>query len=75
MAGWGKSDFGPTGAYQAIQREVEVPLLSNANCQTALRKTRLGSRFILNNLSFICAGGENGKDACTVTLYIFEINL
>ncbi|KAL9895355.1 inactive CLIP domain-containing serine protease A3-like isoform 1-T1 [Glossina fuscipes fuscipes] len=65
VAGWGKSDFGPTGAYQSIQREVQVPVLSNDNCQTALRKTRLGSRFILNNLSFICAGGEVGKDACT----------
>ena len=29
-----------------------------------LRDTRLGIRFNLNN-SFICAGGELGKDACT----------
>ncbi|XP_055852099.1 phenoloxidase-activating factor 2 isoform X1 [Episyrphus balteatus] len=65
VAGWGKNDFGPSGAYQAIQREVDVPLVTNAACQTALRNTRLGANFILNDASFICAGGENGKDACT----------
>ncbi|XP_037956127.1 phenoloxidase-activating factor 2 [Teleopsis dalmanni] len=65
VAGWGKNDFGPNGAYQAIQREVDVPLIPNANCQTALQNTRLGATFILNNGSFICAGGEAGKDACT----------
>ncbi|XP_073824709.1 inactive CLIP domain-containing serine protease A3 [Musca autumnalis] len=65
VAGWGKNDFGPTGAYQAIQREVDVPLIPNADCQTALRQTRLGASFVLDNASFICAGGEAGKDACT----------
>ncbi|TMW49312.1 hypothetical protein DOY81_005612 [Sarcophaga bullata] len=65
VAGWGKNDFGPTGAYQAIQREVDVPLIPNADCQTALRRTRLGASFVLNNSSFVCAGGEAGKDACT----------
>lgn len=66
VAGWGKNDFGPTGAYQAIQREVDVPLITNVACQAALRNTRLGPTFVLNDSSFICAGGENGKDACTV---------
>ncbi|XP_011188230.1 phenoloxidase-activating factor 2 [Zeugodacus cucurbitae] len=65
VAGWGKNDFGPTGAYQAIQREVDVPLITNAACQTMLRATRLGQTFQLNNSSFICAGGQAGKDACT----------
>ncbi|XP_001359817.4 phenoloxidase-activating factor 2 [Drosophila persimilis] len=65
VAGWGKNDFGPTGAYQAIQRQVDVPLIPNANCQAALRATRLGSSFALSPTSFICAGGEAGKDACT----------
>lgn len=71
VAGWGKNDFGPTGAYQAIQREVDIPVIANGACQTALRATRLGASFVLNNDSFICAGGEAGKDACTVSvLYI-----
>lgn len=68
VAGWGKNDFGPTGAFQAILREVDVPLVTNADCQTALRGTRLGSGFLLNNASFICAGGEAGKDACRVSI-------
>ncbi|EDV92894.1 chymotrypsin-like protease CTRL-1 [Drosophila grimshawi] len=65
VAGWGKNDFGATGAYQAIMRQVDVPLIPNANCQTALQSTRLGPSFVLNPTSFICAGGEAGKDACT----------
>lgn len=65
VSGWGKNDFGQLGQYQAIQREVSVPVLTNLACQTALRNTRLGQSFILNESSFICAGGENGKDACT----------
>lgn len=65
VAGWGKNDFGPTGAYQAIMRQVDVPLIPNANCQAALQATRLGSSFALSSTSFICAGGEAGKDACT----------
>ncbi|XP_036341164.1 chymotrypsin-like protease CTRL-1 isoform X1 [Rhagoletis pomonella] len=65
VAGWGKNDFGPTGAYQAIEREVDVPLITNAACQSLLQATRLGSSFQLNNSSFICAGGQAGKDACT----------
>lgn len=68
VAGWGKNDFGPTGAYQAIQREVDVPLVPNADCQAALRQTRLGATFVLDNASFVCAGGEAGKDACTVSV-------
>ncbi|ALC46428.1 CG13318, partial [Drosophila busckii] len=65
VAGWGKNDFGPTGAYQAIMRQVDVPLIPNANCEAALRATRLGPTFQLSPTSFVCAGGEAGKDACT----------
>ncbi|XP_067638203.1 phenoloxidase-activating factor 2 isoform X2 [Eurosta solidaginis] len=65
VAGWGKNDFGPTGAYQAVERKVDVPLITNAACQTQLRATRLGQPFQLDSSSFICAGGEAGKDACT----------
>lgn len=54
--------------YQSILKEVDVPVLSQADCQTALRNTRLGSLFVLDN-SFMCAGGEAGKDACTVREY------
>ncbi|XP_014478380.1 PREDICTED: trypsin-3-like isoform X2 [Dinoponera quadriceps] len=64
VSGWGKDAFGPNGRYQSILKEVDVPVRSQADCQTALRSTRLGQFFILDN-SFICAGGESGKDACT----------
>uniref|UniRef100_A0A182YG35 Uncharacterized protein n=1 Tax=Anopheles stephensi TaxID=30069 RepID=A0A182YG35_ANOST len=64
VSGWGKNDF-VSGAFQSIPKEVDVPIVSAANCQTALRTTRLGSSFVLDTTSFICAGGELGKDACT----------
>lgn len=44
-------------------KEVSVPLVPHEVCESALRKTRLGQRFRLHN-SFICAGGEPGKDSC-----------
>lgn len=44
-------------------KKIEVPLVNHGRCQTLLRKTRLGKYFILNE-SFLCAGGEEGKDAC-----------
>uniref|UniRef100_A0A182J0I2 Uncharacterized protein n=1 Tax=Anopheles atroparvus TaxID=41427 RepID=A0A182J0I2_ANOAO len=64
VSGWGKNDF-TTGAFQSIPKEVDVPIVATASCQTALRTTRLGPNFVLDSTSFICAGGELGKDACT----------
>lgn len=57
--------------YQNILKEVDVPVLSHDACQTALRKTALSEFFVLDSNS-MCAGGEAGKDACTVReLYIY----
>uniref|UniRef100_A0A182QE06 Peptidase S1 domain-containing protein n=1 Tax=Anopheles farauti TaxID=69004 RepID=A0A182QE06_9DIPT len=64
VSGWGKNDF-VSGAFQSIPKEVDVPIVASSNCQTALRTTRLGGNFVLDTTSFICAGGELGKDACT----------
>lgn len=61
VAGWGRNDFTNTGAYQAIQKEVDVPLVDQNTCQNQLRATRLGSNFALDFTSFVCAGGEPGK--------------
>ncbi|XP_069974721.1 uncharacterized protein [Penaeus vannamei] len=60
--GWGKDAF--NGSYQVILKQVDLPLVDNYACQEKLRKTRLGKYFILDK-SFVCAGGEEGKDACT----------
>ncbi|XP_015379949.1 PREDICTED: uncharacterized protein LOC107173785 [Diuraphis noxia] len=61
--GWGKDAFGDYGKYQNILKEVDVPVISNRQCETQLQQTRLGYDFKLHN-GFICAGGEEGKDAC-----------
>ncbi|CAG9806846.1 unnamed protein product [Chironomus riparius] len=61
--GWGKDQFGKEGEYQVILKKVELPTVPRDQCQANLRKTRLGRRFILHD-SFMCAGGEEGKDTC-----------
>lgn len=62
-SGWGKDVFGKAGTYQVILKKVELPMVPSDKCQTALKTTRLGPKFTLHN-SFICAGGEPGKDTC-----------
>ncbi|XP_037870031.2 uncharacterized protein LOC119629151 [Bombyx mori] len=61
--GWGKDAFGSNGKYQNTLKEVDVPILSHGQCQQQLRQTRLGYNYELGQ-GFICAGGEEGKDAC-----------
>ena len=62
-SGWGKDVFGNEGMFQAILKKVELPLMPRGACQRALRMTRLGRRFKLHE-SFLCAGGEKGRDTC-----------
>lgn len=50
-------------------QEVDVPVLSHHQCQSQLQQTRLGYEFKLHP-GFICAGGEEGKDACKVKLLL-----
>ncbi|CAG9087960.1 unnamed protein product [Plutella xylostella] len=61
--GWGKDAFGDYGKYQNILKEVDVPIHGHNQCQQQLRQTRLGFNYELNP-GFLCAGGEEGKDAC-----------
>lgn len=61
--GWGKDKFGKEGHYQVILKKVDLPVVPRDTCQDSLRQTRLGKYFQLHE-SFICAGGEPGKDTC-----------
>ncbi|XP_018573793.1 trypsin 3A1 [Anoplophora glabripennis] len=59
VAGWAKNE-------QNVQilKKATVPFVNHDQCQTLLRKTRLGLYFNLDQ-SFMCAGGEEGRGACT----------
>lgn len=46
-----------------ILKKIDLPIVPRDTCQQALRTTRLGKFFELHK-SFICAGGEAGKDTC-----------
>lgn len=48
-----------------ILKKVDLPIIPHASCQNTLRTTRLGKYFVLDK-SFVCAGGEPGKDTCKV---------
>lgn len=48
-----------------LLQEVDVPVISGRQCEAQLQQTRLGYDFKLHN-GFLCAGGEEGKDACKV---------
>merc|ERR1712236_16605 len=61
--GWGKDRFGSAGQYQVVLKEIDLPVVSNYECQDRLRSTRLGQKYKLHD-SFLCAGGINGKDTC-----------
>nr|CAI5819317.1 unnamed protein product [Callosobruchus analis] len=64
VTGWGKDAFGLKGKYQAILKKIQLPTVEFQQCEEKLRKTRLG-RFFKLDKSFMCAGGEHGRDACT----------
>ncbi|CAH1975254.1 unnamed protein product [Acanthoscelides obtectus] len=61
--GWGKDVFGKKGKYQVIMKKIDLPVVPNSECQNKLRQTRLGKYFELHK-SFMCAGGEPGRDTC-----------
>merc|ERR1712126_486803 len=61
--GWGKDKFGAAGPYQVVLKEIDLPVVGHDECEAKLRTTRLGKRFQLDD-SFICAGGQDGKDTC-----------
>lgn len=62
-SGWGKDLFGKEGKYQVILKRVELPVVPREQCIKQLRSTRLGRYFELHQ-SFMCAGGERGRDTC-----------
>jgi len=62
ISGWGKGSYG--GNYSSILRKAHINLVPSDQCQHLLRKRISDPAFVLDP-SFVCAGGELGKDACT----------
>lgn len=67
--GWGKTSFGKVGKLSVILKKISLPMVERNKCESDLRKTRLGKHFNLHE-SFVCAGGIEGRDACTVRIII-----
>jgi len=65
--GHGKDNFGAFGYYSETLRKVSLPLVDNKNCQKILNEKHFQNTSIKSwqmDESFICAGGEAGKDTC-----------
>jgi hypothetical protein len=63
VSGYGQSTM--TGSTTSnIMMFVNLPLVEQNTCQNMLRATRLGSVFVLDTFSFLCAGGESNRDSC-----------
>ena len=65
VSGWGKDSWGDDGNFQTILKETSLPIMNKSICRQKLKQTRLGPDFNLYE-GFLCAGGEEGKDACKV---------
>ena len=68
MAGWGRDKT--TGKSKSVMRKVDVPLYNEAKCEQQLKGAlardgkQSASASLKLHASEICAGGEEGKDAC-----------
>nr|XP_017001161.2 LOW QUALITY PROTEIN: phenoloxidase-activating factor 2 [Drosophila takahashii] len=60
--GWGHKTFTSLTMEHLLKR-IELPVVEHGSCQRLLRRTILGRRYKLH-ASFLCAGGEKGKDTC-----------
>ena len=49
-----------------ILKEVWMKVVDHGECQSLLRKTKLGRFFTLDREAFMCAGGQKDVDMCTV---------
>ena len=67
VSGWRKNSS-KGGTYQNVLNEVQLPIVNNSQCQSMLRETNLGRFFRLDE-GFLCAGGEEGEDACDVVTW------
>ncbi|KAJ6642234.1 Phenoloxidase-activating factor 2 [Pseudolycoriella hygida] len=63
VSGWGKENLNRNSKFQSILKKVDLPIVPNSLCQTMFRNTILGIYFKLDT-TFICAGGEAGRDTC-----------
>jgi len=61
--GWGKDKFGSDGEYQVILKQVQMDVVDHDDCEDDFQKSRLGRKFELDD-TFLCAGGQPGKDTC-----------
>jgi len=62
VSGWGKGSH--HGNYSTALRKASLSFVPHDKCQYLLRNRISDPTFVLDK-SFVCAGGDYGKDACT----------
>lgn len=59
----GKTGLDIASNYSEIPKKINLNIIPSDECQTKLRRTKLGGQFTLHS-GFICAFGRSGEDAC-----------
>lgn len=65
VSGWGQSKYGKDGVNQRFLKKIDLPVVPSKDCETQLKNTNNMNSYWKLHESFICAGGEEGNDACT----------
>lgn len=71
VTGWGTSDSDPSASISNEMKYLELKVVEKSECERSINKAANQSNFILDK-SFICAGGESGKDTCQVWFLNFN---
>lgn len=68
VAGWGETGFMVNDAPTTPQKQVTVPIVSITECREKLSTVLTNvDEYLDQTGGEICAGGQNMRDACTVS--------
>lgn len=70
VTGWGTSNLDPSARISNEMKYLQIKVVEKPECERSINEAANQSNFILDS-SFICAGGESGKDTCQVWFYYF----
>lgn len=72
MSGFGQTNFAVDDAPTITMKQVHVPIVSTQVCRASFSNSALlgsSTDVYLDVQNEICAGGQNGRDACTVSIF------
>lgn len=65
VTGWGTSHLDPNARISNEMKFLQIKVVEKSECERKINHAANQSSFVLDS-SFMCAGGESGKDTCQV---------